>query len=694
MIKTHVNIILFVILGVGSAWAFQPLHAPVMLIAGDGTPGYKDGNFNEAKFEGLNSLLLDEKQNILYVADGKNGAIRRIELHQGNRVSTLVGKSGHGNQDGSFSAGKLQAPAQMVWGENTSTIYVTDPGNHQIKKIDLAHGRLSTLCGDKQSGLQDGKGKEARFNNPQGLLYISRGKQLLVADAGNSALRLIDTVTGQTHTVFKSSLLKMEFQYLFIDTKGVLFAALKNKPGVWTFRLNPGQRLSINELIAFAGNQQDYKLQAEVFQLPDNEITALTTCGHRLFYSFKQPEFGRQESPLQMLSLYTMSEPLAIDYHKWLPSQELEINPEAKNQPPQPLQRYRLYHAANGMAYHSLNEQIFIADEKNHRIIAVRLHRRGDFPKGTYYPPQKPPGVKRIMLFGNSMNYNIADRPDEKKRNLEFSDSLSKRIEYWMNVMALSRHNPARYEVIYAGGAMFYSIPSVSYAFANFGKISGLQIDLVLYNYTYFDLVFDAMRYLKNPCINGKLQHHGYDPEFLLTPVRERKLHHLGKKLLDYIMNYPEKIGSFAKFAKSHIKTNDQNTMDALQVKENREIFFKLAANELERYHKYIKEYNQKESKKVGLVINLIPVQANISNNEILTSFRQGAETTPNFLNAKLETWCQSKNIGFQDTIEMAKIIEPSVFPLFSVKGNYHYSARGADLIAFLTASQLLEYFE
>jgi hypothetical protein len=52
------------------------------------------------------------------------------------------------------------------------------------------------------------------------------------------------------------------------------------------------------------------------------------------------------------------------------------------------------------------------------------------------------------------------------------------------------------------------------------------------------------------------------------------------------------------------------------------------------------------------------------------------------------------KNILFQDTIEMTKIIEPAIFPMFEVKENYHYTARSADVVAFLTAMQLWQQFQ
>jgi hypothetical protein len=202
----------------GTAQGITPLHLPIALVAGDGTAGYKDGDFNQAEFNGIACLLLDDDQNILYVADGGNAAIRMIHLNQANQVITLIGKCGPGAQDGAFGACKLKTPAQMIWGEKSKTIFLSDAGSHQIKKLNLVAGTCSTLCGGPDAGYKDGHSTEAKFDHPQGLMYLAPGGKLLVADTGNAALRLVDIQSGEVQTLFKSSLLqKWEFQFCFLD---------------------------------------------------------------------------------------------------------------------------------------------------------------------------------------------------------------------------------------------------------------------------------------------------------------------------------------------------------------------------------------------------------------------------------------------------------------------------------------------
>ena len=68
------------------------------------------------------------------------------------------------------------------------TLYVTDYGNHTIRKITPA-GVVSTLAGTaSSSGSADGAG--ARFNRPTGVAVYAAGT-VYVADQSNGQVRVI-----------------------------------------------------------------------------------------------------------------------------------------------------------------------------------------------------------------------------------------------------------------------------------------------------------------------------------------------------------------------------------------------------------------------------------------------------------------------------------------------------------------------
>ena len=69
-------------------------------------------------------------------------------------------------------------------------LFVTDSGNHTIRKITLA-GLVTTFAGTAgAAGSTDGSGSAATFNNPTGIAIDISGN-LIVADSGNHTLRKI-----------------------------------------------------------------------------------------------------------------------------------------------------------------------------------------------------------------------------------------------------------------------------------------------------------------------------------------------------------------------------------------------------------------------------------------------------------------------------------------------------------------------
>ena len=75
-----------------------------------------------------------------------------------------------------------------------SNLYVTDFGNHTIRKIVLSTGAVTTVAGSGSGGSANGTGTSASFNLPG---YItSDGTNLYVADTNNHMIRKIVISTG------------------------------------------------------------------------------------------------------------------------------------------------------------------------------------------------------------------------------------------------------------------------------------------------------------------------------------------------------------------------------------------------------------------------------------------------------------------------------------------------------------------
>jgi len=108
---------------------------------------------------------------------GNNGT---ITLLAGGGEPNALGSAPGGYADGTRDVARFDAP-QGIAADAKGNVYVSDTGNHCIRKI-TAGGRVSTLAGDPaQAGSRDGTATMARFSVPRGMT-LDRNGDLLVAD--------------------------------------------------------------------------------------------------------------------------------------------------------------------------------------------------------------------------------------------------------------------------------------------------------------------------------------------------------------------------------------------------------------------------------------------------------------------------------------------------------------------------------
>jgi len=168
----------------------------VTTIAGSvGTAGSADGVGSAARFKNPRNVCLVGSN--LYVADGGNNTIRRIDVTS-NTVSTFAGTAGiTGAADGTGATASFNVPGSMV--SDGSNLYLTDFANNTIRKIVLASAQVSTLAGAAGvQGFANGTGTAATFSGPSGI--TSDGSSLYVADYGNSSIRKVEIATGVVTT--------------------------------------------------------------------------------------------------------------------------------------------------------------------------------------------------------------------------------------------------------------------------------------------------------------------------------------------------------------------------------------------------------------------------------------------------------------------------------------------------------------
>ncbi|MGC8744573.1 MAG: FN3 associated domain-containing protein [Verrucomicrobiia bacterium] len=153
---------------------FITYNGTVTTIAGSpGVAGFQDGRGTTAKFRFPIGLAADSAGNI-YIADSKNNAIRVLDTN--NNVTTLA--TGF-----NYPAGITYDGANLVW--------VADKLNHQIRTVNITNGVVNDIAGIKgQAGfLNSIDATYARFNSPQGLLWLGGTTGLIVADSENHLIR-------------------------------------------------------------------------------------------------------------------------------------------------------------------------------------------------------------------------------------------------------------------------------------------------------------------------------------------------------------------------------------------------------------------------------------------------------------------------------------------------------------------------
>ncbi|MGE3724665.1 MAG: hypothetical protein AB7I41_03885 [Candidatus Sericytochromatia bacterium] len=204
--------------------------------------GHRDGALNQALFQDINSVAVNQEGNTFFVAD--SGSLRKIS---GNQVSTLergwgyevvmtpqnklyifrdtqfyawdgkkkqhlAGVPWHNNyhiKDGQGTSARLNKPSSLI-SDPQGNIYGFE--GHCLRKY-TSKGQVSTMAGNcEQVGNQDGQGAQARFNMPIALTRDKQGQFWIGEDSygfggkNNFSLRKVST-TGQVSTVlsFKDS---------------------------------------------------------------------------------------------------------------------------------------------------------------------------------------------------------------------------------------------------------------------------------------------------------------------------------------------------------------------------------------------------------------------------------------------------------------------------------------------------------
>jgi uncharacterized protein (TIGR03437 family) len=165
----------------------------ISTFAGNGTNAFAGdgGQAASASLSAPQGVAVDAQGNV-YIADTGNNRIRKVSPSGVILTIAGTGVAGYAGDGGAAIAAQLSAPVRLTL-DPSGNLYVSDSGNNVVRRVATS-GIITTFAGNGTSGFSGdgGQATVASLNNPRGLAIDASGG-LLIADAGNSRIRRVDS---------------------------------------------------------------------------------------------------------------------------------------------------------------------------------------------------------------------------------------------------------------------------------------------------------------------------------------------------------------------------------------------------------------------------------------------------------------------------------------------------------------------
>lgn len=172
--------------------------------------GSKEGlNQQYSEFEGtgkkstIKSVLdqptlieIDAKEQRLFVVDASKNQI--LVLDMDGRIIETIGNGVKGDKTGKFQICRFNRISGIAYDENTEVLYISDAGNHQVKKAEMQTGRVSAILGSGSPSLiapKEVQGTGGAIDSPGQLQIVDQ--EMWIAMDGDHALYQMNLITGK-----------------------------------------------------------------------------------------------------------------------------------------------------------------------------------------------------------------------------------------------------------------------------------------------------------------------------------------------------------------------------------------------------------------------------------------------------------------------------------------------------------------
>ncbi len=166
----------------------------IVTYAGGGTSGLGDGGPATAGKIGFFAGLAVDSHGNIYIADPNNYRIRKVDVNT-NIISTVVGTGVNGffGDSGPATAAQIGF-AVWIAIDTSDNLYIEDGTNYRIRKVNLTTGIINTIAGTGTGGFfgDGGAATLAKINGGQGITTDRYGN-LYLNDGNNYRVRKINS---------------------------------------------------------------------------------------------------------------------------------------------------------------------------------------------------------------------------------------------------------------------------------------------------------------------------------------------------------------------------------------------------------------------------------------------------------------------------------------------------------------------
>ncbi len=172
-------------------------------IAGTGKPG-NNGAAGQALQTNIDQPFGVEigPDGALYITEVGQHRVRRLDLKSGQLTTVAgCGKKGYGGDGGPATEALLNEPYEVRFDPQGNMVFV-EMQNHVVRRVDRKTGAIQTIAGTGRPGYggDGGPATKAEFRQPHSIAF-DRAGALYIADIGNHRVRRIDPETGLIQSI-------------------------------------------------------------------------------------------------------------------------------------------------------------------------------------------------------------------------------------------------------------------------------------------------------------------------------------------------------------------------------------------------------------------------------------------------------------------------------------------------------------